>query len=95
MSPRMPRLPVFPAVAVALAGWAAAAEAPSAPAARLEQVSVRGPGGLRTLAGEVLVAAGLCEALTRSVVAEALAATPSPWGEAAALVISPPQLLLR
>ena len=57
MSPRMPRLPVFPAVALALAGWATAAEAPSAPAARLEQVTVRGPGGLRTLAGEVLVEA--------------------------------------
>jgi len=41
-------------------------------------------------AAEVLVAAGLCEALTRSVVTEAMAATPSPWGEAAALVISPP-----
>jgi len=41
-------------------------------------------------AAEVLVAAGLCEALTRSVVTEAMAATPSPWGEAVPLVISPP-----
>jgi phenylalanyl-tRNA synthetase beta chain len=41
-------------------------------------------------AGDVLVAAGFCEALTRSVVAAELEAAPSPWGEAAALVISPP-----
>lgn len=39
---------------------------------------------------EVLVGAGLCEALTRSVVAESLASIPSPWGEVAPLVISPP-----
>ena len=31
------------------------------------------------VAGEVLVAAGLCEAMTRSVVSEALEATASPW----------------
>ena len=31
------------------------------------------------LAGEVLVAAGMCEAMTRSVVAEALETTASPW----------------
>ena len=41
-------------------------------------------------ASEVLVAAGLCEAMTRSVVAEEMAAMPSPWGEAAPLVIAPP-----
>ena len=41
-------------------------------------------------AAEVLVAAGLCEALTRSVVAETMAATSSPWGDAPPLVISPP-----
>ena len=40
--------------------------------------------------GEVLVAAGLCEAMTRSVVSEAFAATASPWGDTAPLVISPP-----
>jgi phenylalanyl-tRNA synthetase beta chain len=40
-------------------------------------------------AGEVLVGAGLCEAMTRSVVTEASAATPSPWGEADPLVIAP------
>ena len=41
-------------------------------------------------ASEVLVAAGLCEAMTRSVVAEEMASMPSPWGEAAPLVIAPP-----
>jgi len=41
-------------------------------------------------ASEVLVAAGLCEAMTRSVVAEEMALMPSPWGEAAPLVIAPP-----
>jgi phenylalanyl-tRNA synthetase beta chain len=40
--------------------------------------------------GEVLVAAGLCEAMTRSVVSEAFAATVSPWGDTAPLAISPP-----
>jgi len=40
--------------------------------------------------GEVLVGAGLCEAMTRSVVTEASAATPSPWGDAPALTIAPP-----
>ena len=57
MSPLMPRLPVFPAIAVALAGWAAAAEAPSVAPPPMEQVTVRGPGGLRTLTGEVVVEA--------------------------------------
>ena len=41
-------------------------------------------------AGEVFVGAGLCEALTRSVVSTALEATGSPWGAAAPLVIAPP-----
>jgi phenylalanyl-tRNA synthetase beta chain len=41
-------------------------------------------------AGEVLVGAGLCEAMTRSVVTESLAAMPSPWGESEPLTISPP-----
>ncbi|MFM7205966.1 MAG: phenylalanine--tRNA ligase subunit beta [Planctomycetaceae bacterium] len=41
-------------------------------------------------AEEVLVGAGLCEALTRSVVAEGTAAVESPWGDAAPLAISPP-----
>jgi phenylalanyl-tRNA synthetase beta chain len=41
-------------------------------------------------ASEVLVAAGLCEAMTRSVVAEEMASVPSPWGDAAPLAISPP-----
>jgi phenylalanyl-tRNA synthetase beta chain len=40
--------------------------------------------------GEVLVAAGLCEAMTRSVVSEAFATTASPWGDTAPLTISPP-----
>ncbi len=40
--------------------------------------------------GEVLVAAGLCEAMTRSVVGESLAAVPSPWGDTPPLVIAPP-----
>jgi phenylalanyl-tRNA synthetase beta chain len=39
---------------------------------------------------EVLVGAGLCEAMTRSVVAEATAVIPSPWGDTAPLTISPP-----
>jgi phenylalanyl-tRNA synthetase beta chain len=41
-------------------------------------------------AGEVLVAAGFFEALTRSVVTADAEATPSPWSDAAPLVISPP-----
>ena len=41
-------------------------------------------------ASEVLVAAGLCEAMTRSVVAVEMASMPSPWGSADPLVISPP-----
>ena len=41
-------------------------------------------------ASEVLVAAGLCEAMTRSVVTESMALTPSPWGDAPPLSISPP-----
>ncbi|MEX0671459.1 MAG: phenylalanine--tRNA ligase subunit beta [Pirellulales bacterium] len=41
-------------------------------------------------AGEVLVGAGLCEAMTRSVVTEAFAATASPWGDTPPLVIAPP-----
>ncbi|MFM8734625.1 MAG: phenylalanine--tRNA ligase subunit beta [Pirellulales bacterium] len=40
--------------------------------------------------GELLVAAGLCEAMTRSVVGESLAAVPSPWGDTPPLVIAPP-----
>jgi phenylalanyl-tRNA synthetase beta chain len=40
-------------------------------------------------AGEVLVAAGLCEALTRSVVPAALEELASPWGTSPALTISP------
>ncbi|MFO0191983.1 MAG: phenylalanine--tRNA ligase subunit beta [Planctomycetia bacterium] len=40
-------------------------------------------------ASAVLVGAGLCEAMTRSVVSAALEATQSPWGDAAPLVISP------
>lgn len=40
--------------------------------------------------GAVLVGRGFCEAMTRSVVDESLAASPSPWGEAAPLVIAPP-----
>ena len=40
-------------------------------------------------ASAVLVGAGLCEAMTRSVVSTALEATQSPWGEAAPLSISP------
>lgn len=38
----------------------------------------------------MLVAAGLCEAMTRSVVGESLAAVPSPWGHTPPLAISPP-----
>ena len=41
-------------------------------------------------ASEVLVGAGLCEAMTRSVVAESSASIPSPWGDAPPLAISPP-----
>ena len=40
-------------------------------------------------AGEVFVGAGLCEAMTRSVVSEALEATPSPWGAGPSLSIQP------
>ncbi len=40
-------------------------------------------------ASAVLVGAGLCEAMTRSVVAAGLEAMRSPWGDAAPLVISP------
>ena len=40
--------------------------------------------------GEVLVAAGLCEAMTRSVVPAAFEEFASPWGTAPALTISPP-----
>lgn len=39
---------------------------------------------------DVLVGAGLCEAMTRSVVTDAMAAMPSPWGDATPLTISPP-----
>lgn len=42
------------------------------------------------MAAEVCVAAGFCEAMTRSVVAEPLEAWGSPWGDAAALVCRPP-----
>jgi phenylalanyl-tRNA synthetase beta chain len=41
-------------------------------------------------AAEVLVAAGFCEAMTRSVVAAPLETTASPWGDAAPLVCAPP-----
>ncbi len=41
-------------------------------------------------AGEVLVGAGLCEAMTRSVVTEDFAATASPWGDTPPIVIAPP-----
>ena len=41
------------------------------------------------LASEVLVAAGFCEAMTRSVVSAVLEETRSPWGDAAPLVVSP------
>jgi phenylalanyl-tRNA synthetase beta chain len=41
-------------------------------------------------AGEVLVGRGFCEAMTRSVVDESLAALASPWGDATPLVIAPP-----
>ena len=41
-------------------------------------------------AGEVMVAAGFCEAMTRSVVAAPLEETASPWGTAEPLTISPP-----
>jgi len=40
-------------------------------------------------AGEVFVGAGLCEAMTRSVVSDSLEALASPWGAAAPLVIEP------
>jgi phenylalanyl-tRNA synthetase beta chain len=42
------------------------------------------------LAGDVLVAAGFCEAMTRSVVTAAFESLPGPWGEGAPLAISPP-----
>jgi phenylalanyl-tRNA synthetase beta chain len=41
-------------------------------------------------AAEVLVAAGFCEAMTRSVVGESLEATASPWGNTPPLCCSPP-----
>ena len=41
-------------------------------------------------ASAVLVAAGFCEAMTRSVVGESFESTASPWGDAATLVCSPP-----
>ncbi|NDC62396.1 MAG: phenylalanine--tRNA ligase subunit beta [Planctomycetia bacterium] len=41
------------------------------------------------LAAEVLVAAGFCEAMTRSVVSEALEQVRSPWGDATPLAVSP------
>ena len=41
-------------------------------------------------AGEVFVAAGFCEAMTRSVVTAGLEETQSPWGDAGPLAISPP-----
>jgi phenylalanyl-tRNA synthetase beta chain len=46
----------------------------------------------RTLrrASEVLVAAGLCEAMTRSVVGEPLEVKASPWGDTPPLVCAPP-----
>ena len=44
---------------------------------------------LRQAAG-VLVAAGFCEAMTRSVVGETLEALASPWGDAPPLVCAPP-----
>lgn len=40
--------------------------------------------------GELLVGAGFCEAMTRSVVDESLSLMASPWGKATPLVISPP-----
>jgi phenylalanyl-tRNA synthetase beta chain len=46
----------------------------------------------RTLrrASAVLVSAGFCEAMTRSVVGESLEATASPWGDTPPLVCAPP-----
>jgi phenylalanyl-tRNA synthetase beta chain len=46
----------------------------------------------RTLrrASDVLVAAGLCEAMTRSVVGEPLEVTASPWGDTPPMVCAPP-----
>jgi phenylalanyl-tRNA synthetase beta chain len=41
-------------------------------------------------AGDVLVAAGFCEAMTRSVVSAAFESCPSPWGDGGPLTISPP-----
>ena len=41
-------------------------------------------------AAEVLVAAGFCEAMTRSVVGQQMEATSSPWGDVPPLVCSPP-----
>ena len=40
-------------------------------------------------ASSILVAAGMCEAMTRSVVAAELESTASPWGTSAPLVVSP------
>ena len=57
-------------------------------AARTTAVSARDATVAR--AGEVLVAAGCCEALTRSVVSAPLEAAESPWGAAVPLVCSPP-----
>jgi len=42
------------------------------------------------MAGEVCVAAGFCEAMTRSVVAESLESAGSPWSDAEPLVCRPP-----
>jgi phenylalanyl-tRNA synthetase beta chain len=39
---------------------------------------------------EVLVSAGMCEAMTRSVVGEPLESLASPWGQAAPLLVTPP-----
>jgi len=57
-------------------------------AARPVALSAREVAVRRT--GEVLVGRGFCEAMTRSVVDEPLAALESPWTTAPALVISPP-----
>jgi phenylalanyl-tRNA synthetase beta chain len=42
------------------------------------------------LASDVLVAAGFCEAMTRSVVGNEMEEARSPWGDEAALVVTPP-----
>jgi len=57
-------------------------------AARTTAVSARDTTVAR--AGEVLVAAGCCEALTRSVVSTQLEEAASPWAATAPLVCSPP-----